>query len=486
MESGYSPVGAEPAMNPLAEIARPGSEAPTPHHLSIAVIGPDDSLRTSLIDAVSRSYPGKVHDFPSYPPKLQDINNLLAEKHDVVMIELDSDPEYALNIMRTVCGSSSSTVMVYSGMAPADLPDADLLPRCTRMGAREFLSVPFAIKDLEQAFERAAQRHLGMVESQKAKGRLLVFCGAKGGSGVTNIACNFAIAMARISAEKTLLIDMDLPLGDAALNLGIRPEYSTIDALQNHARLDSSFLLRLVVRHSSGLAVLAAPGHFPFRPPPNEAFDRLFRLARQEFENVVVDAGSKVDFANRCAEYLEATTLYVVTQSGIPELRNANRLMAQYRSLAGPKLEIVLNRCHADNSRISEDEVRRVLSCPISWKIPNDYRAVRAMQDTSEPIVGTGSSISAQIDAMARAAIGLPPSPSQRKEFSFRSWFTPASKRTARPNQGSAPLQPGLMDGLKKSKSQPAEGLTCPESPQSTDTGALHTFAPRRESSWNC
>jgi MinD-like ATPase involved in chromosome partitioning or flagellar assembly len=56
--------------------------------------------------------------------------------------------------------------------------------------------------------------------------------GAKGGAGVTTVACNFAVALAQEPGQKTLLIDLDLPFGDAALNLGVISEFSTIDALQ--------------------------------------------------------------------------------------------------------------------------------------------------------------------------------------------------------------------------------------------------------------
>ena len=93
-------------------------------------------------------------------------------------------------------------------------------------------------------------------------GKLLAFMGAKGGTGVTTLACNFAVALAQEPGENTLLIDLDLPLGDAALNLGIVAEFSTIDALQVADRLDGSLLSQLLVKHSSGLSVLAAPGKF--------------------------------------------------------------------------------------------------------------------------------------------------------------------------------------------------------------------------------
>src|SRR5258707_13342525 len=154
----------------------------------------------------------------------------------------------------------------------------------------------------------------------------------------------FRRGIARQSGQKTLLIDMDLPLGDVALNLGVSSRYSTIDALQNYSRVDSTFLSRLLVHHSSGLAVLPAPGRFPAYQAPADAIDRLLCVARQDFDNVVVDAGSKFDLANGCTQYRETSVLYLVTQSGIPELRNATQLIAQCQSLGGPKLEIVLNR----------------------------------------------------------------------------------------------------------------------------------------------
>ena len=69
-----------------------------------------------------------------------------------------------------------------------------------------------------------------------------MFLSAKGGSGVTTLACNFAVSLAQESRQRTLLIDLNLPLGDAAINLGIKAEYSIVSAFQNSSRLDSNFL----------------------------------------------------------------------------------------------------------------------------------------------------------------------------------------------------------------------------------------------------
>jgi hypothetical protein len=77
-------------------------------------------------------------------------------------------------------------------------------------------------------------------------GRLLIFLSAKGGSGVTTVACNFAVSLARDSGKRILFIDLNLPLGDAAIDLGIKSRFSTINAFQNLCRLDSGFLSTLL------------------------------------------------------------------------------------------------------------------------------------------------------------------------------------------------------------------------------------------------
>jgi pilus assembly protein CpaE len=479
-----SGIGGEQMVNSQAGAMLSVSSRSSAGQLSIAVIGPDELLRISLLDALNRYFTGNLHDFVSYPPTLLDVNNLMDQKHDIVMIELDSDPDYALELIRTVCAGGNSSVMVYSRMPNQEVPDSDLLLRCMRLGAREFLNLPFAGEELKEALERAAVRHsVSYDEPEKARGRLFVFCGVKGGAGVTNIACNFAVTLANYSPEKVLLIDMDLPLGDAALNLGIRPRYSTLDALQNHSRIDSSFLSKLLVSHDSGLALLPAPGRFPGYLATNEAVDRLLRVARQDFENVVVDAGSKFDLANACAEYRDATILYLITQSGIPELRNANRLIGQYRTVDGPKLEIVLNRYERDSSGITEDELKRALTCAVSWKIPNDYRAVRKMQDTSAPIVATDSLIARQIEAMVCAACGLP-ALRHKKEFSWRGWFAPARKKARRSDLPAA----GQL-GLIVDKEEPLALRPDMPGPVRTDSADEPCCAPldgRRSSAWNC
>jgi pilus assembly protein CpaE len=240
--------------------------------------------------------------------------------------------------------------------------------------------------------------------------------GAKGGAGATMVACNFAVALAKDTGEKTLLIDLDLPLGDAALNMGITAEFSTIDALNSVERLDGRFLDQLLVKHSSGVWVLAAPGRFLQYQASPEAIDWLLRVARKEFDNVVVDLGSKLDLMSTAA-YKEASTFYLVTQSSIPELRNSNRLVQQFFGGTIPKLEIVINRYESRSLGVSEEHITKALTRPAQWKIPNDYASVRKMQIHATPLVLVDSAITRQIHLMVKSVSGAEAAPAKKKGF---------------------------------------------------------------------
>jgi len=382
--------------------------------LSIALIGPDEKLRKEVARAlVDCRAGGEVREFSSYPPSLDDVPRLLEERYNVIIIDLESNREYALELVENICANGVATVMVYTSRE-----DPELILQCMRSGVRDILTLPFTQSTVAAALIRAAARRPAVAPKQTS-GRMMAFLGSKGGAGVTTIACNFAVALALDNTQSTLLIDLDLPLGDAALNLGLEAEYSTISALQEYARLDRSFLSKLLVEHSSGLKVLAAPGKFPQYAASSESVDKLLTVARQNFDNVVIDIGSKLDFAGTTL-LRDARTIYLVTQASVPELRNSHRLINQYFSAGGPSLEIVVNRYQAHSLGVSDEHITKALTRPVQWKIPNDFAAVRQMQNTATPIVLGDSSLSLKIREMAAVITGQPVPQAKKKGFSFR------------------------------------------------------------------
>ncbi|UWZ83073.1 nucleotide-binding protein [Occallatibacter riparius] len=399
------------AGNQIFESARERTEGPAGESLlSVVVIGPDDRRRSDVVFALKGPLCSEPHQVSQYPRKPQ-IGRLIEFHPDVVLVDLDGNPETALNVVEQVCAACQATVMVYSsGM------HQDMMVRCMRAGAREYLDLPIPSSSMTEALERASARRENHQSEKRATGILCVFWGAKGGSGVTTIATNFAIAAAQEADKSVLLIDLDIPLGDAVVNLGLAPLYSTVDALQNYHRLDANYLSRLTLQHETGISILPAPGKLVPVHYTAEAVDRLIEVARREFDCVVVDSGSRFDLTGTVLFDPIAAT-YLVCQVNVPELRNSNRLVSDFFGSKAPKFEIVLNRYDSSSLDINEEHIEKVLTRKPKWKIPNDYVAVSAMQNNAIPIVTRESGISRVIRQMARAAFDLPGKPDRKKQL---------------------------------------------------------------------
>jgi pilus assembly protein CpaE len=379
--------------------------------LSIALIGPDGRRRQIIANEVAGWADGRIQEFSFYPTVENELPRMLAENYDVVIVDLESDPQQALDLVESLCVNTSTTVMVYSAQI-----DPAMVVRCMQAGAREFIELPLEPGVLVDALVRASVRHRGAPATKRAVGKSYVFLGAKGGSGTTTLACNFAVSLAIESKQSTLLIDLDLPFGDAALDIGITADYSTVNALQDFERLDSRLLDSFLVKHSSGLSVLAAPGRFIDCNVSNEAIEKLIAVARRGFDNVVVDAGSSLDLAN-AALFKEATMVYLIMQFGIPELRNANRLISQLFPSHGAKLEVVLNRYTPATMGNDEAQITKALGRSAQWRIPSDYAAVSQMQSTATALVLKDSRIAQVIQQMARTACGVTEVTEKKKGF---------------------------------------------------------------------
>ena len=88
-----------------------------------------------------------------YPLNLDKLPEMLARRYDVVFIDLDGDRESALDAVQSISSVNSATVMVYSAQA-----DRDMVIRCMRAGAREFLTLPLAPGDIAGALARVPIR----------------------------------------------------------------------------------------------------------------------------------------------------------------------------------------------------------------------------------------------------------------------------------------------------------------------------------------
>ncbi|HTA45345.1 MAG TPA: AAA family ATPase [Bryobacteraceae bacterium] len=381
-------------------------------NIAVALIAPNDATRQAMAKAISATCARIVREFAEYPHPGA-LSKLLDSGCAVVIADLDADVEQGLEIVELVSRRAGATVIGCSSRN-----EADIVIRAMRAGAREFLVAPFAGNIVVEALERAAAR-LESAAPERSLGRLIVFQGSKGGTGVTTLACNFAVALTREGAGRVALVDMHPQLGEIALSLGLTPQFTIADALGNTLRLDADFLSSLLVRHESGLMVLASSDSYGVNRSIERGADKLLRIAREEFAYVVVDAGPC------CASIPEALfdsadIVYLVTEVNLPALRNARRLISWFSERErGGNLEVVLNRYNSHTVEIDEQSAIKALTRCVDWRIPNDYNAVRGAQNLGVPLVNQQTALSKVIGQMAQAASGRPAQAGENKNLAF-------------------------------------------------------------------
>jgi len=318
---------------------------------------------------------------------------------DLVIVDTRGDASSSMpNIERLRASAPGAAIF-----AVALAADPDLILQSMRAGANEFFTWPPADEAFHSAVRRTATRREAAVGA-RASAVTLVFFGAKGGAGTTTVGVNSAVEIARLSKRSTVIVDLKPGLGEVALFLGVRPRYSLLDAIDNLHRLDREFLRELVVKHKSGLEILAGSDQFD-RPgaADGSAIEEMFRLLARQYEYIVVDAGSQINSVTVAALYT-ADTIFLVANPDVPSVRNAQRLLDRVRQLGacGERVRILLNRA-AEPFPIPPKQIEGALGHPIHHTFPSDYKTVSTALNSGVPLALAGQSdIAAQFDRFTR------------------------------------------------------------------------------------
>jgi pilus assembly protein CpaE len=284
----------------------------------------------------------------------------------------------------------------------------DLILQAMRAGANEFFAWPPADKSFQEAINRVTSRR-NASSATRSRATAYAFVGAKGGAGTTTVAVNCAVELARLSKRPTIIVDLKSGLGEVTLFLGVRSRYSLLDAIDNLHRLDNEFLKELVIKHKSGLEILAGSDHFD-RPSGSDAgaIEQVLRLLAQQYEYIVLDTGSQLTLSATTALYMADTT-YLVANPDVPSVRNAQRLLDRIGQLGacGERVRILLNRA-AEPYPIPPDQIESALGRSIDHTFPSDYKTVSTALNSGVPLALTGNTdIAAQFDGFTRRMLNL-------------------------------------------------------------------------------
>ena len=263
----------------------------------------------------------------------------------------------------------------------------EFLINSMRAGVREVLPSPVTAPSLEAAVARVASKLAGVAPRQT--GKVLAFLPCKGGAGATFLATNLGWQLAE--TKSVLLIDLNLQFGDALSFVHDGKAPSTLaDLAKDISRLDASLLAASTVNVAPNYSILSAPedlAHAMEVKP--EHVDAILSLATKQYDFVILDVPRSLDTI--VIKALDrAWRIFPVLQSGLPEIRNAVKLLEAFKSLGYPsdKIELIVNRFEK-TADIGLDQVRRSLGGAPLITVPNSYREVNASINHGDPLIRT-------------------------------------------------------------------------------------------------
>jgi len=279
-------------------------------------------------------------------------------------------------------------------------------------GARGFVMKPLQTDDLLTAMRQVMAKPPAAVEpaerERRGRGRVVVFCAPKGGTGRTTLAVNMAIALHHRTREPVALVDADYaaPALDVALNL---PNDRTItDLLPRLSQLDEELVSGVMVRHVSGIQVLLAPAPEGVAIPiPLQQVQQVMVALRQMFPWVLVDLGLPLD--ETAYAFLDDSDRIIM--SVLPEmvgLRNARLMLSQLHGRGYPdeRVWLVLNRADLPGG-VSRKSIEERLGVAIHHEIPDDQALATHAVNRGVPIMmgGGRGAVAAAMNRLAQELV---------------------------------------------------------------------------------
>ncbi|MBK8770340.1 MAG: CtpF protein [Rhizobiales bacterium] len=236
---------------------------------------------------------------------------LVVETHgnrDQVMAELSRLAE--------VCQATTKVVVI------GHVNDVILYRELVKAGISEYVVAPITSFSF---IETVA----GLFNDPKAAplGRIVSFVGAKGGVGSSTIAHNVGWAISQRQSIDTIITDLDLAFGTAALNFNQDGSGGIMDALGAPDRVDSTLIDRLMTKLGSKLSLLNGPSSID-RDISIEAHavETILNVVRFSAPIVIVDV------PNMWAPWIKYTLLnsdeiIITATPELPSLRNTKNLV---------------------------------------------------------------------------------------------------------------------------------------------------------------
>ena len=307
-----------------------------------------------------------------------------AQKHRPDVIVLDG----VLGDPAGMVGELDEALQKTPVLVILDELERDRIHECVVAGARGCLIRPVDPNVLVQSIVQIHHRELRrrkqleaeLTAGERQGARLIAVRGVKGGVGATVVATNLAVALRRQTGRRVAVVDGHFFGGDVPIALNLVPGGSVADLVPHIHALDDDLLASIMLRHGSGVEVLAAPPELERAETiRSDELQRVVDALRQRYDYVVVDCAPFLD-QNTLLLLDLAEVLLVVSTPELVSLKNAGRFLQLGTELGYPptKLRLVINRLKSPYS-VSKGDFERHLEYAMSYAIPNDSAVARTL-----------------------------------------------------------------------------------------------------------
>jgi pilus assembly protein CpaE len=305
---------------------------------------------------------------------------------DMLLLELDeSRPQQTFSHIRELLGTAPDLEVFLT----ASRTDPHLLLEGFRVGVKEFLPQPLTRQDVEPALARFEERFRGRtIEVDGQAGKVICVIGARGGVGTSTVATNLATSVQQARhRESVALVDLDIHGGDLGLFLDLHPSQGLHHLSKDISRLDETIVRSSLVKHPSGLHLLAS-GYEGFHEvqPTTGSTMRVIGLLRSIHRHVFIDCGHVLEQAVKEAMDCSDQIILVTTLS-LPTIRRTKRLLEALGTARYPtdKVVLVVNRYMNDQKELLT-ETERLLEMQVAGRIPDDHRTASEALNHGKPL----------------------------------------------------------------------------------------------------
>ena len=236
-------------------------------------------------------------------------------------------------------------------------------------------------------------------------GETIAVLSGKGGTGKTSVCAALATALAR-DGKKVLAIDCDMGLQNLDISLAMADSgaISFLDVCQGNYELSQA----AISPEFPSLQFLTAPVYCRASGVDLDAFRRMLRRAREEFDYILLDAPAGIDSGFELAAKF-AERIILVTLADPAAVRDASRAGARLELMGKTEVRMIVNRVNArlfNTMSVTVDDVMDDAGLPLIGVIPEDRNVTLAAAFGKPLIVYTKRGAAKAVCAIAQRLQG--------------------------------------------------------------------------------